>query len=176
VVIDISLVIVKVRNFDNSVSMIPTYSLISDSYQNWRSMMDAGGRRLRRSVIIDLLSVKEIDEGLIEKTMNHAIPDYILSSENPKGTNLGMFRWYLHDLLTKHQDVNKQMMILVRLLPPVENGVPIEYTAYSTIEDFTEYENFQSLIMEHIIATLPQFDLKVYQRPASQPPEIIKIL
>jgi miniconductance mechanosensitive channel len=174
VVIDISLVIVKVRNFDNSVSMIPTYSLITDSFQNWRSMLDAGGRRLRRSVLIDLLSVKEIDEGMIEKTRNHAIPDHILSSENPKGTNLGLFRWYLHDLLTKHHDVNQQMIIMVRLLPPLENGVPLEYTVYSTIEDLTEYENFQSRIMEHIIATLPQFDLKVYQRPTSQVSELPK--
>jgi miniconductance mechanosensitive channel len=154
--------------------MIPTYSLITDSYQNWRSMLDAGGRRLRRSVFIDLLSVKEIDEGLIEKTRNHAIPDHIISSVNPKGTNLGLFRWYLHDLLTKHHDVNQQMIILVRLLPPVENGIPLEYTVYSTIEDLTEYENFQSQIMEHIIATLPQFDLKVYQRPTSQPFELPK--
>jgi miniconductance mechanosensitive channel len=174
VVIDISLVIVKVRNFDNSVSMIPTYSLITDSFQNWRSMLDAGGRRLRRSVLIDLLSVKEIDEGMIEKTRNHAISDHILSSENPKGTNLGLFRWYLHDLLTKHHDVNQQMIIMVRLLPPLENGVPLEYTVYSTIEDLTEYENFQSRIMEHIIATLPQFDLKVYQRPTSQVSELPK--
>ena len=174
VVIDISLVIVKVRNFDNSVSMIPTYSLITDSFQNWRSMQDAGGRRLQRSVLIDLLSVKEIDEGLIEKTRNHAIPDHILSLVNPKATNLGLFRWYLHDLLTKHHDVNQQMIILVRLLPPEENGIPVEYIAYSTIEDLAEYENFQSRIMEHILATLPQFDLKVYQRPASQVPEITK--
>lgn len=174
VVIDISLVIVKVRNFDNSVSMIPTYSLITDSFQNWRSMMEAGGRRLRRSVLIDLLSVKEIDNEFIEKTKSYAIPDQILSSGTGKQTNLGLFRWYLLEFLTKHPEVNQQMIILVRLLPPVENGMPLEYTLYSTMEDLSGFENFQSQIIEHIIATLPHFDLKVYQRPASQPPELAK--
>ena len=176
VVIDISLVIVKVRNFDNSVSMIPTYSLITDSYQNWRSMMEAGGRRLRRSVLIDLLSVKEIDNDLIEKTKTYAIPDQILSLSAGKQTNLGLFRWYLYEFLTKHPEVNQQMIILVRLLPPVENGIPLEYTVYSMIEDVTEYENFQSRIIEQVLTSLLHFDLKVYQRPASQPPELAKIL
>jgi len=176
VVIDISLVIVKVRNFDNSVSMIPTYSLITDSYQNWRSMMEAGGRRLRRSILIDLLSIEEINDELIERTKSFGIPDQILLSFNRKETNLGIFRWYLYNLLVNHPEVNQQMLILVRLLPPVENGLPLEYTAYSMIDDLAEYEKFQSRIMEQVLATLPHFDLKVYQRPASQPPEIPKNL
>jgi miniconductance mechanosensitive channel len=174
VVIDISLVIVKVRNFDNSVSMIPTYSLITDSYQNWRNMLEAGGRRLRRSVNIDLSSVKNIDNAFVEKINKYSIPDQILLSENMKVTNLGVFRWYLHDLLTKHHHVNQQMIILVRLLVPVENGIPLEYTVYSVIEDLADYENFQSSIMEQVLATLPDFDLKVYQRPASQQTELGK--
>jgi miniconductance mechanosensitive channel len=174
VVIDISLVIVKVRNFDNSVSMIPTYSLITDSFQNWRSMMDTGGRRLRRSILIDLFSVKEIDDLFVEKTKKYSIPGYLLSHENKKETNLGIFRWYLYDLLSKHKDVNGQMTILVRLLPPVENGIPLEYTVYSTIEELAEFENFQSGIIEQVIASLPYFDLKVYQRPAGQVTEIPK--
>jgi miniconductance mechanosensitive channel len=174
VVIDISLVIVKVRNFDNSVSMIPTYSFISESFQNWRSVIEAGGRRLQRSVLIDLLSVREIDDGLIEKTKIYSIPDHILSSNTSKQTNLGLFRWYLLEFLTKHSDVNQQMTILVRLLPPVENGIPIEFTVYSIIEPYSEFENFQSGLMEHLLATMPHFDLKVYQRPANQVPDTFK--
>ena len=165
VVIDISLVIVKVRNFDNSVSMIPTYSFISESFQNWRSMIDAGGRRLRRSVLIDLMSVKEIDDSWLGKTEKYSIPDNILLPGSEKQTNLGLFRWYLTDYLTKHSAVNQQMSILVRLLPPVENGIPLEFTVFSVIESLNEYESFQSGLMEHILATLPHFDLKVYQRP-----------
>jgi miniconductance mechanosensitive channel len=165
VVIDISLVIVKVRNFDNSVSMIPTYSFISESFQNWRSMIDAGGRRLRRSVLIDLMSVKEIDDSLLEKTSKYSVPDNILLPGSEKQTNLGLFRWYLTNYLTKHSAVNLQMSILVRLLPPLENGIPLEFTVFSVIESLNEYENFQSGLMEHILAMLPQFDLKVYQRP-----------
>ena len=165
VVFDISLVIVKVRNFDNSVSMIPTYSFISESFQNWRSMIDAGGRRLRRSVLIDLMSVKEIDDSWLGKTEKYSIPDNILLPGSEKQTNLGLFRWYLTDYLTKHSAVNQQMSILVRLLPPVENGIPLEFTVFSVIESLNEYESFQSGLMEHILATLPHFDLKVYQRP-----------
>lgn len=176
VVIDISLVIVKVRNFDNSISTIPTYSLITDSFQNWRNIIDAGGRRLRRSVLIDLLSIKDIDESFIEKVRSCEIPDNVLLPNAGKQTNLGAFRWYLLDLLTKHQAVNQQMIILVRLLPPDENGIPLEYTCFSTIEELTEYENFQSRIMEQVLATLPHFDLKVYQRPAGQPAELPKNL
>jgi miniconductance mechanosensitive channel len=176
VVIDISLVIVKVRNFDNSVSMIPTYSLISESFQNWRSVIEAGGRRLRRSLLIDLLSVKEMDQSLAEKVKSYGIPDDVLFPNAGNQTNLGLFRWFLFDLLTKHPAVNHQMIILVRLLPPQENGIPLEYTCYSTIEELAEYESFQSRIMEHVLAAIPNFDLKVYQRPASQPAELPKIL
>jgi len=165
VVIDISLVIVKVRNFDNSVSMIPTYSFISESFQNWRSMIEAGGRRLRRSVLIDLMSVKEVDNSLLGKTIKYSIPDNMLLPGSQKQTNLGLFRWYLLDYLTRHPGVNQQMSILVRLLPPVENGIPLEFTVFSVIESLNEYEGFQSGLMEHILATLPHFDLKVYQRP-----------
>jgi miniconductance mechanosensitive channel len=165
VVIDISLVIVKVRNFDNSISMIPTYSFISESFQNWRSMLEAGGRRLRRSILIDLQSVREVDDSLIEKTRNFSIPNHILASNTGNQTNLGLFRWYLIDYLTKHPAVNQQMSVLVRLLPSLENGIPLEFTVFSIIESLNEYENFQSGLMEHILTTLHQFDLKVYQRP-----------
>ena len=165
VVIDISLVIVKVRNFDNSISMIPTYSFISESFQNWRSMLESGGRRLRRSILIDMQSVKKLDDGLIEKIRNFSIPDHILTLNAGTQTNLGLFRWYLIDHLTKHPAVNQQMSVLVRLLPSLENGIPLEFTVFSIIESLNEYENFQSGLMEHILTTLHQFDLKVYQRP-----------
>ena len=167
VVIDISLVIVKVRNFDNSVSMIPTYSFISESYQNWRSMMEAGGRRSRRSVLIDLFSVRQVDDALLQSTAKYPFPDHILVPGSDKQTNLGLFRWYLNNYLVSHPSVNQQMIILVRLLPPVENGIPLEYTAFSLIEGLKDYEDFQAKIMETILVSLPEFGLKVYQRPSS---------
>ena len=165
VVIDISLVIVKVRNFDNSVSMIPTYSFISESYQNWRSMLEAGGRRSRRSVVIDLLSVRPVDDDLLEKVKQYSIPDHILYPGSEKQTNLGLYRWYLYDYLSRHAAVNQQMALLVRLLPPVENGLPLEFTVFSVLENLQEFEDFQSGIIEKILITLPHFDLMVYQRP-----------
>jgi len=102
---------------------------------------------------------------LLEKTRKYSVPDNILLPGSEKQTNLGLFRWYLTDYLTKHSAVNQQMSILVRLLPPVENGIPLEFTVFSVIESLNEYESFQSGLMEHILATLPHFDLKVYQRP-----------
>ena len=175
-VIDISLVIVKVRNFDNSVSMIPTYSLITDSFQNWRNIMDAGGRRIKRSIVIDLNSIRAVDDLLKENLWKYSIPEYIFTTLEGKQTNLGLFRWFMLDYLRKHPDVNQQMTLLVRILPIGENGVPVEFYLYSIIPDIDSFENFQSGLSEYVLTLLPDFGLKVYQRPVAQPPEIAKIV
>ena len=175
-VIDISLVIVKVRNFDNSVSMIPTYSLITDSFQNWRNIMDAGGRRIKRSIVIDLNSIRAVDDLLKENLWKYSIPEYIFTTLEGKQTNLGLFRWFMLDYLRKHPDVNQQMTLLVRILPIGENGVPVEFYLYSIIPDIVSFENFQSGLSEYVLTLLPDFGLQVYQRPVAQPPEIAKIV
>ena len=174
VVIDISLVIVKVRNFDNSVSMIPTYSLITDSYQNWRSMIDAGGRRIKRNILIDVTSIRKMDGDLKAVIQKYSVPEAILQGFDGQQTNLGIFRWYMLDFLRKHPEVNQQMTILVRLLPASDNGVPLEFYLFSLLPDLESFENFQSRLIEYALGLLPDFGLKVYQRPASQPPELAK--
>ena len=163
VVIDISLVIVKVRNFDNSISMVPTYSLISESFQNWRSMLDAGGRRIKRTILIDVTSIRVMNIDLADAIRKYSIPEEILAGFDGKPTNLGLFRWYMLDFLRKHPDVNQQMTILVRLLPASDNGVPLEFYLFSLLQDLGSFEDFQSRLIEYALALLPDFGLKVYQ-------------
>jgi miniconductance mechanosensitive channel len=166
-VIDISLVIVKVRNWDNSISTIPTYTLITESFQNWRDLMPSGGRRMKRFLLIDLTSIKPVDKMLLTKLKKYQLPDLAEGLSTASQTNLGHLRYYLMDLLRQHPDVNQQMTILVRQLQPTENGLPLELIAYSSLSDLTLFENFQSGLFEHILSVLPDFDLRPYQRENS---------
>ncbi len=163
-VIDISLVIVKVRNWDNSISTIPTYTLITESFQNWRDLIPSGGRRMKRFLLIDVTSIRTCDNALLKKLQKYEPPEFSPSKNVNKQTNLAYFRYYLMDFLRQHPDVNQQMMILVRQLQPTENGLPLELIAYSLLTDLTMFENFQSGLFEHLISILPDFDLKLYQR------------
>jgi len=163
-VIDISLVIVKVRNWDNSVSTIPTYTLITESFQNWRDLVPSGGRRMKRFLLIDITSIKLCDPVLLKKLEKYQLPGLVPGSGVRELTNLGHYRYYLTELLHKHPDVNQQMMILLRQLQPAENGLPLELVAYSLLSDLAMFENFQASLFEHIISVLPDFDLRLYQK------------
>ena len=165
-VIDISLVIVKVRNWDNSISTIPTYTLISETFQNWRDLVASGGRRMKRYILIDITSVKPCDEGMLKKLKKYGIPE-IIQGELAGQTNLSYLRYYLIEHLKIHPEVNPQMMILVRQLQPTENGIPLELVAYSVLSDLSMFENFQSTVFEHILSILPDFELRPYQRENS---------
>ena len=165
IVIDISLVTVKVRNWDNSVSLIPTYTLISESFLNWRSMKEAGGRRLKRYFLLDIRSIKPADEALFEK-----IKSIITVENSPAGsklplTNLGLFRHYLMNYLKKVPEINTDMMILVSLLQSSVMGLPVEIIVYTRFPDYPAFESFQSELFEHIYSILHVFDLAAYQQP-----------
>lgn len=165
-VIDISLVTVKVRNFDNSVSCIPTYSLVSDSFQNWRSMGEAGGRRLKRAFLVDIGTIRFIDPELIENLNKKEIKvDHHLAGEEVK-TNLGLFRCYLIGRLRQKSNINSDVSMMVRTLQPNEFGLPIEIYAFYYPPDWTDFENFQAAFFEEIYAILPDFGLKPFQRPS----------
>jgi miniconductance mechanosensitive channel len=163
-VINISLVIVKVRNWDNSISTIPTYTLITESFQNWRDLMPSGGRRMKRFLLLDITSIKPCDSALLKKLEKYELPELIPGKGAQEQTNLGHFRYYLMDLLRLHPDVNQQMMILVRQLQLTENGLPLELIAYCPFSDLVMFENFQASLFEHLISVLPDFDLRLYQR------------
>ncbi|MEI6455745.1 MAG: mechanosensitive ion channel domain-containing protein [bacterium] len=165
-VIDISLVTVKVRNFDNSVSCIPTYTLISDSFQNWRSMGDAGGRRLKRSFLIDTGTIRFLNPGILEHLKDKGIQVNIEITGEEVKTNLGLFRCYLIGRLRQIPNINKEASLMVRTLQPGEFGLPVEIYAFYNPPNWSEFENFQASLFEEIIAILPDFGLKAFQRPS----------
>jgi miniconductance mechanosensitive channel len=167
-VIDISLVTVKVRNFDNSVSCLPTYTLISDSFQNWRSMGDAGGRRLKRAFLVDTATIGFFDPGLVETLKGKGITiDLQILGEEVK-TNLGLFRCYLVGRLRGLPNINQNATLMVRTLQPTEFGLPVEIYAFVYPPDWSDFENFQASFFEEIFAALPEFGLRAFQRPSGR--------
>ncbi len=185
-VIDISLNTVKVQNFDKTISTIPTYSLVADSFQNWSGMEESDGRRIKRSINIDMKSVRFCDEKMLEHFRKfHLIQDYVsdkqkeISDHNkkigieddtiPNGrhqTNLGVFRKYLENYLQNNPNVNKEMTFLVRHLQPTETGIPIEIYVFSKNKNWVDYESIQADIFDHILAIIPEFELRVFQSPS----------
>lgn len=165
IVTDISLVIVKIKNFDNSVATVPTYSFITGSFQNWRDLFENGGRRLKRYILVDAESIRFAGRDFLHKLGGLDLPEDLLG-EDEQLTNLGIFRRYLVDYLGKHTGINKEMNIIVRQLQPTETGVPIELQAFSLHKEFGEFEKFQSELFEYIFAVMPLFELRVYQRPS----------
>lgn len=184
-VIDITLITVKVKNFDNTITTIPTYALISDSFKNWRGMQESGGRRIKRSVYIDSSSIKFCTEEMLERYAKiEYISDYIhnkkleieaynqehqIDPSNPingrRLTNIGTFRAYLQAYLKNHPAIHKGMTQMVRQLPPGEHGLPIEIYAFTKDTAWTNYESVQADIFDHILAAIPHFDLRIHQNP-----------
>lgn len=178
-VTEIALTTVRVQNWDNTFTIIPTYALISDSFKNWRSVFEMGARRIKRSINIDIDSVKFLDEAAIERFSKiKYIAEYIEQRraealhEGSAGlvderriTNLGAFRAYVFNYLRNHPKIHKQMTLNVRHLQPTENGIPVEIWAYTTETSFVNYENVQAEIFNHIIAIVPEFELRIFQRP-----------
>jgi miniconductance mechanosensitive channel len=165
IVTDISLVIVKVKNFDNSVATIPSYSLVTDSFQNWRDLFENGGRRIKRHILIDAGTIRFVDASIREQLKQLNMPEDLLLKSNNL-TNLGVFRLYLMHYLRDHPAINKEMSIIARELQPTETGIPVEILAFSTYRDFFEFEMFLSELFEYIYASMNLFDLRVYQRPS----------
>lgn len=185
-VIDISITTVKVKNWDNTISTIPTYALISDSVKNWRGMEESDGRRIKRSITLDMHSVKFCTPEMIERFSKFEyLGDYIRETEDRiqkqnkkrnsdtslminglRQTNIGVFRAYLINYLSNHQLVNHDMTTMVRQLAPTEKGIPMEIYVFSKIKNWVEYEGIQSDIFDHILAVVPEFELFVFQEPS----------
>jgi miniconductance mechanosensitive channel len=184
-VIDISLTTVKVQNFDKTIVTVPPYALVTDSFKNWRGMSDAGVRRIKRPIYLDMTSVKFCDKEMIDrfKKINN-ISQYIddkkneLSEYNKKlnvddsdlvngrrMTNIGTFRAYVIAYLKEHQKISKSSTLLVRQLDPGAMGIPIEIYVFSNDTNWINYEAIQADIFDHILAIIPEFGLKVFQNP-----------
>ncbi|HHR6051810.1 TPA: mechanosensitive ion channel family protein [Providencia alcalifaciens] len=184
-VIDIGLTTVKVRNWDNTVTTIPTYALISDSFKNWKGMTESGGRRIKRSLRIDANSIhflqpeeiKNLEKAnLLEpyldqkvseiQVYNSALPEDKATPLNQRRlTNIGTFRAYVEAYLRAHPQIHKNMAIMVRQLESDSNGIPIEIYAFTNTTVWLEYERIQSDIFDHIFSILPQFNLHIHQSP-----------
>jgi miniconductance mechanosensitive channel len=184
-VIDVSLTTVKVQNWDKTITTIPTYALVSQSFRNWRGMSESGGRRIKRAVYIDVNSIRFCDREMLERFQRiQFITEYVerkidelqkfntevdadvsLLVNGRHMTNVGTFRAYLEAYLGHHESISKDMTFLIRQLQPTENGLPIEIYVFSNDQDWVRYEGIQSDIFDHVLAILPLFDLRAFQAP-----------
>lgn len=184
-VIDIALTTVKVQNFDKTITTIPTYALISDSFKNWRGMSESGGRRIKRSILIDTSSIRFLDDELFQHLKKAALLNSYLTEkagaieeENAKNdadmsirlngrrlTNVGTFRGYLVSYLKNHPDIHQDMTLIVRQLAPSSDGLPIQVYAFTNTTKWSLYEDIQSNIFDHIFAVLPEFGLRAHEAP-----------
>ena len=186
-VIEIGLTTVKVQNFDKTITTIPTYTLISDAFKNWRGMSESPGRRIKRSILIDLNSIRFCDEALLESLASiQAISGYIREkqkevqafnqqldtggSDHPANgrrlTNIGTFRAYLVAFLRQHPLINQEMTLLVRQLEPTPRGLPLQIYVFSSDKRWVEYEGIVSDLFDHILSVMKEFDLRAYQEPS----------
>jgi miniconductance mechanosensitive channel len=187
-IIEITLNTVKVQNWDRTISTIPTYALVSESFSNWRGMEESGGRRIKRHIAIDMQSVKfctpemlnrfkkiislkeyiETKEKEIEKYNKENNIDESIVVNGRRMTNLGTFRKYLENYLRNHPMIHNDMTFLVRHLQPTEKGMPIEIYVFSKDQRWAYYESIQADIFDHILAVIPEFDLRVFQNPTGE--------
>ncbi len=185
-VIDISLNTVKVQNFDKTIITIPTYAMVSESFQNWRGMEESGGRRIKRSLKIDMKSVAFCTPEMLEKFKKiHLLKDYIEQKEKElveynkqynidnsilvngrRLTNLGTFRKYVEAYLMNHPKIHNEMTFLVRHLEPDDKGIPIQIYVFSNDQRWANYESIQADIFDHLLAVAPEFGLQVFQSPS----------
>ncbi len=161
---EVTLTTVKVRNWDKTITTIPPYALVSDSFQNWRGMQESGGRRVKRSVYIDMRSITFCtDEQMAEFERRGWLEG--VEREDKFVVNLHVFRNYLEDYLQHHPRVNSGMTIMVRQLQPTAQGLPLELYFFSDGTEWIPYEHLQSEIFEHVFAVMPTFGLRVFQSP-----------
>lgn len=164
---EVSLTIVKVRNFDKSIITIPPYSLISESFQNWRGMWDTGARRIKRSVYIDIGTVHLCTDEEIAGYIEQGNFDNALLESGRPVENLKVYRHYLVNFLMNYPEVDATQLLMVRQLQPTPEGVPVEIYCFANTTVWTEYERIQSDIFDHVLAVTPRFGLKVFQRVSS---------
>lgn len=185
-VLEIALTTVKVRNFDNTITTVPTQSLINDSFKNWRGMQESPGRRIKRSIYIDVNSIEFCSEDALARYSKiDYIKEYIEAKKNEvhahneqtgthqessangrRLTNIGTFRAYILAYLKHHPDINQNLTILARQRATTDSGLPIEIYAFSADKDWANYEAIQADIFDHLFAVIHEFDLRVFQKPS----------
>jgi miniconductance mechanosensitive channel len=187
-VIDIALHTVKVRNWDKTITTIPSWRLISESYKNWRGMQETGGRRIKRALYIDAACVHFLDDDELKRLSEfRLLADYLQSKERDvtqwnqalgeagtlpanrrRLTNLGTFRAYVQAYLDSHPQIHPELTCMVRQLESGAHGIPLELYCFTTTVEWAEYEGIQSDIFDHLFALLPEFGLALYQQPSGR--------
>ena len=165
-VTEVTLTTVKVQNFDKTITTIPPYALVSDSFQNWRGMRESGGRRIKRSLHIDMNSIRFCTADEMDY---FAAQGWISEAEKAGGqiVNLHVFCHYIERYLRSLQEVNTGMTLMVRQLQPLPEGLPVELYFFTTHKDWIPYERLQAKVFEHLFAVIGTFGLRVYQKPSS---------
>lgn len=187
-VTEVTLNTVKVRNWDNTIITIPPYLLVSDSFQNWEGMRQSGGRRVKRSINIDMSSIRfctpemlakyrkiqllkdyidDTEKVVKEYNKNHHIDNSVLVNGR-RQTNLGVFRAYLTSYLKSLPTINQELMCMVRQLQPTETGIPMELYFFSATKEWVSYEGVQADVFDHVLAIIPEFGLRVFQNPSGE--------
>ncbi len=167
-VIEVTLTTVKVRNWDKTITTVPPYALVNDSFQNWRGMFDTGGRRIKRSLNIDMNSIRFCTK---KELRDYRSCEWMNGFEEAAGegeVNLRIFRQYMDYYLRHHPKVHQELMILVRQLQPTAQGLPLEFYFFSADTAWVRYEFLQAEVFDHILAVLPKFGLKVFQSPTGE--------
>ncbi len=167
-VIEVTLTTVKVRNWDKTITTVPPYALVNDSFQNWRGMFDIGGRRIKRSLNIDMNTVRFCTAKELKAYRSSEWMTGFEESAAEGEVNLRIFRQYMDYYLRHHPKVHQEMMILVRQLQPTAQGLPLEFYFFSADTAWVRYEFLQAEVFDHILAVLPKFGLKVYQSPTGE--------
>lgn len=187
-IVEIALTTVKVQNWDKTITTIPTYALITESFKNWRGMSESGGRRIKRSISIDINTIQFCTDEMLERFKHiRYISAYIEKTKmetqaynrelkvdessvvnGRRMTNIGTFRAYVEAYLSNQPMISKEMTFLVRQLAPTEHGLPIEIYVFSKVQEWAEYESIQANIFDHILAVIPSFDLRVFQVPSGR--------
>ena len=187
-VLEITLNTVKIQNWDKTISTIPTYAFISGSFKNWRGMKDSRGRRIKRSINIDMTSIRFCkDEEITQYKSVELLKDYIesiqklIASHNVTNrhdkayllngrnlTNIGLFREYAHQYLLANKNLRMDLTLMVRQLEPTENGLPIEIYCFSDNIEWAEYEGIQADIFDHLLSSISNFDLEIFQNPTGK--------
>ncbi|WP_411767514.1 mechanosensitive ion channel family protein [Winogradskyella sp. A3E31] len=188
-VVEINLATVKVQNWDMTITTIPTYALISDSFKNWRGMMASGGRRIKRSVIVKTSTIKFLTTETIEDLKKiQLVTEYLnaitkkLDKQNKEQnadksilingvnlTNFGVFRKYLETYIENHSAINKDMTLMVRQLEPTPQGIPMEIYCFSKDQRWQNYEYIMADIFDHVLASVNYFDLEIYELAVASP-------
>jgi miniconductance mechanosensitive channel len=180
-VIEISLSTVKVKNWDNTISMVPAYSLISETFKNWHGVKQSGGRRIKRVIYIDMTSIVQPDAKIVKriaslallkktdelKALQNSVKSGLIERINSDGlTNIGIFRKYIELYMAGRPGINSERTLMAKLLEPTAQGVPVQLYAFTTIVDVVEFERELAEIVEHLVAVLPIFGLRLFQNPS----------